>query len=155
MSVRNLAVAGLASFALGGPLLLRAFADAGALALVGLAGLWLGLLLMFAAVLQLGRTEHRMLRTHREATRQLAAQVAALGDGLGGRDVGTGAGGADAGGADADGGLPPAVVEQLGAIQAAVAASLDAHRRELLQVVDARVLGIHETVRDLGASDRA
>lgn len=132
MSVRNLAAAGLVSFAIGGPLLLLgALAEGRALVFVGAAGLWAGLLLMFAAVLQLGRIEHKLLRAQGEAARTILQRLDDL----------TRAPSSEA--------VPAALTDRLTAVEASVDRRLDAHHRELMQILDARVLGIHETVRDL------
>jgi hypothetical protein len=135
MTVRNLAAAGLALLGLGGPLLVVGLAgrDLPTAGLVGIGMSWLGLLLVLAALLQLGRVEHRMLQAQGRSLGTLASEVRELRS------------------AAAD----DAFDERLTALTSALEAQLAAQRSDLLRVVDARVLGIHETVRDLGRGERA
>ena len=129
MTVRNLAAAGLVLLGLGGPLLVVGLVggDLPVAALIGIAALWLGVRLSLAALLQLGRVEHRMLQAHGRSLATLASEVGSL-----------------RAAAEDD-----AFDERLAALTTEVRAALETHRSDLLRVVDARVLGIHETVRDL------
>lgn len=137
MSVKNLAAAGLALFALGGVVLAGAIAPSlGLIASLGLGGLVLGSSLVSAVLLRSFQIQQTELRIQSEGARDLAERLAVLDAGQGAEDPG------------------PATSAQVAQVTTAVREALAAQRRELLQVVDARVLGIHETVRDLrgGAS---
>lgn len=128
MSARNVAAAGLVLFVLGGPLLVVGLST-GAVAptVLGVTGLWLGLGLVVVALLQLGRSQHRLLLEQREQIRRLA----------------------DAAAQRPDDDVPAGLDARLTALEHHVDEQIDRRDRDLLRTVDARILGIHHTVRDL------
>ena len=130
MSVRNLAAAGLVIFGLGGPALFVGIGTTTVtLTVLGAVGLWVGLALVAVALLQLGRSQHRLLLAQSERIRRLSepAGVAERAE-----DV-----------------VPEALEARLTDLEQALGDQVDRRVRDLLRTVDARILGIHDTVRDL------
>jgi hypothetical protein len=127
MRTRDTAVAALGLLGVGGPLLVVGLPPSvGLLARAGIVALWLGLALAIATVLQIHRINHRMLRS--QAARVKALQDAASGPGA----------------------LSPELVARLDADRAELGRELVTHRREIQRVVDARLLGLYEGLRESG-----
>lgn len=149
MTIRNLAAVGLVLALVGGPLALVGFATVegaqsgdglarlgGIPGTVGLTAVWLGAVLLFAALLQFARTQRQLLRSQGRALDQL------------GRDL-----------AEIPRHLPSEtsseeMADRLAQLEATLTDRLEVYRRELLQVVDARILGIHETLREASVEEQ-
>lgn len=117
MSIRNLGLVGGAAYALGGPLLIVGLAMDGVAwgSVAGVTAVWLGLGAVLAALAQLARQQHHLVRNVTERLADLDA------------------------------------LDELAGLDARVDARIEARHRELLRVVDARLLGLHELVRDVAA----
>lgn len=128
MPTKYPALAALGAMLAGGALVVFGLDEAAALVRLGVAVAWLGLVVAVGTVFVVLRALHR-------AGERAARDVRQLRGALGG---------------NAD--VPADLVERLDDLDRAVARAMQDHEREVLRVLDVRLLALHEQLRD---ADRA
>ena len=130
MLIRAVAGVGAAGLALAGPLLAVAAAEPlGVAGVLGVLAAWAGLAGLFGTLVLLLRAVQRQTRDLRTRADRTAERLTALeGELTGG-----------------------ALDGRFEAVEQHLDRALAAHRDEVLGTVDARVLGLHETVREVAA----
>lgn len=124
MPTKLVAIASLALLGLGGPLLVFGLPDVGWAARAGVGALWLGSLAAILLILKLLRDGQRTASTQARDLRTLAR----------------GAGGSAE--------LPGPLATRFDEERAHLDGQLAAQQREILRIIDARLLGLHESLRE-------